>query len=50
MAGGEALKADFEPKAKVADVISLGADRPALSVVQGIQLDRSRDALLTVFG
>jgi ribonucleoside-diphosphate reductase alpha chain len=50
MAGGEALKADFEPKAKVADVISLGADRPALSVVQGIQLDRSRDALLTDFG
>ncbi|MFN3814577.1 ribonucleoside-diphosphate reductase subunit alpha [Brevundimonas sp.] len=50
MAGGEALKADFEPKVKVADVISLGADRPALSVVQGIQLDRSRDALLTDFG
>jgi len=50
MAGGEALKADFDPKAKTADVISLGADRPALSVVQGIQLDRSRDALLTDFG
>ncbi|GAD59496.1 LOW QUALITY PROTEIN: ribonucleotide reductase of class Ia (aerobic), alpha subunit [Brevundimonas abyssalis TAR-001] len=31
-------------------MISLGADRPALSVVQGIQLDRSRDALLTDFG
>ncbi|MFN3535860.1 MAG: ribonucleoside-diphosphate reductase subunit alpha [Brevundimonas sp.] len=50
MAGGEALKVDLEPKVKVADVISLGADRPALSVVQGIQLDRSRDALLTDFG
>ncbi|MBA3999676.1 ribonucleoside-diphosphate reductase subunit alpha [Brevundimonas sp.] len=50
MAGGEALKADFEPKVKMAEVISLGADRPALSVVQGIQLDRSRDALLTDFG
>lgn len=50
MAGGEALKADFEPKVKTAEVISLGADRPALSVVQGIQLDRSRDALLTDFG
>ncbi|MFN4297092.1 MAG: ribonucleoside-diphosphate reductase subunit alpha [Brevundimonas sp.] len=50
MAGGEALKADFDPKAKTADVISLGADRPALSVVQGIQLDRSRDTLLTDFG
>jgi ribonucleoside-diphosphate reductase alpha chain len=50
MAGGEALKADFEPEVKTAEVISLGADRPALSVVQGIQLDRSRDALLTDFG
>ncbi|MEH6664462.1 MAG: ribonucleoside-diphosphate reductase subunit alpha [Brevundimonas sp.] len=50
MAGGEALKADFEPKAKTAEVVNLTADRPALSVVQGIQLDRSRDALLTDFG
>ncbi|MFT4954472.1 MAG: ribonucleoside-diphosphate reductase alpha chain [Brevundimonas sp.] len=50
MAGGEALKADFEPKAKAAEVVNLAAERPALSVVQGIQLDRSRDALLTDFG
>ena len=50
MAGGEALKADFEPKAKTAEVVNLTAERPALSVVQGIQLDRSRDALLTDFG
>src|SRR5688572_30387016 len=50
MAGGEALKAEFGPGAKTAEVVSLGAERPQLSVVQGVQLDRSRDALLTDFG
>jgi ribonucleoside-diphosphate reductase alpha chain len=50
MAGGEALKADFGPGEKTAEVVNLAAERPALSVVQGIQLDRSRDALLTDFG
>ncbi|MBF0665769.1 MAG: ribonucleoside-diphosphate reductase subunit alpha [Brevundimonas sp.] len=46
MAGGEALKTvDFQSVA-AADA----ADRPHLSVVPSIQLDRSRDALLTEFG
>ncbi|MBU1384171.1 MAG: ribonucleoside-diphosphate reductase subunit alpha [Alphaproteobacteria bacterium] len=46
MAGGEALKTvDFQSVA-AAD----GADRPVLKVVPSIQLDRSRDDLLTDFG
>ena len=50
MAGGEALKAEFGSEAKTAEVVNLGAERPQLSVVKGVQLDRSRDALLTDFG
>ena len=46
MAGGEALKTvEFQPVA--------GGDaalRPQLSVVRSLQLDRSRDDLLTEFG
>src|SRR5690606_30349554 len=46
MAGGEALKTvDFQSVA-AADA----ADRPHLTVVPSIQIDRSRDALLTDFG
>ena len=46
MAGGEALKTvDFQSVA-AADA----AERPHLSVVPSIQIDRSRDALLTDFG
>jgi ribonucleoside-diphosphate reductase alpha chain len=46
MAGGEAVKtAEFQT---VADVDA--TPRPQLSVVKSIQLDRSRDALLTEFG
>ena len=46
MAGGEALKTvDFQSVA-AADA----ADRPHLKVVPSIQIDRSRDALLTDFG
>jgi len=46
MAGGEAVKtAEFQTVADV-DV----TPRPQLSVVKSIQLDRSRDALLTEFG
>ncbi len=46
MAGGEALKTvDFQSVA-AADA----ADRPHLKVVPSIQIDRSRDALLTEFG
>ncbi len=46
MAGGEALKTvDFQTVA-AADA----ADRPVLKVVPSIQLDRSRDDLLTDFG
>ncbi|MDY6924022.1 MAG: ribonucleoside-diphosphate reductase subunit alpha [Pseudomonadota bacterium] len=46
MAGGEALKTvDFQ-SVTAAD----GADRPVLKVVPSIQLDRSRDDLLTDFG
>lgn len=46
MAGGEAVKtAEFQT---VADVDT--TPRPQLSVVKSIQLDRSRDALLTEFG
>jgi len=46
MAGGEALKTvDFQSVA-AADA----ADRPVLKVVPSIQLDRSRDDLLTDFG
>lgn len=46
MAGGEALKTvDFQSVA-AADP----AERPHLSVVPSIQIDRSRDALLTDFG
>lgn len=50
MAGGEALKAEFGPGAKTVEAAGLDADRPQLSVVKGVQLDRSRDALLTDFG
>ena len=46
MAGGEALKTvEFQSVAS-ADT----ADRPLLSVVPSLQLDRSRDDLLTAFG
>ena len=46
MAGGEALKtADFTAVSPVGT-----PERPHLTVVTGIQLDRSRDALLTDFG
>src|SRR5690606_6603226 len=50
MAGGEALKAGFGPEAGTAEVVNLSAERPSLSVVTGVQLDRSRDAFLTDFG
>ena len=46
MAGGEALKTvDFQSVAAAE-----AAERPHLSVVPSIQIDRSRDALLTEFG
>jgi ribonucleoside-diphosphate reductase alpha chain len=46
MAGGEALKTvDFETAASAE-----GGARPHLSLVPSIQIDRSRDALLTDFG
>lgn len=46
MAGGEALKTvEFQSVAAVDT-----ADRPLLSVVPSLQLDRSRDDLLTAFG
>ena len=46
MAGGEALKIeDFGAQAPAQT-----AERPQLTVVRGLELDRSRDALLTDFG
>ena len=46
MAGGEALKTvDFQTVAAAE-----AADRPQLKVVPSIQIDRSRDDLLTAFG
>jgi ribonucleoside-diphosphate reductase alpha chain len=46
MAGGEAVKtAEFQTVAEVE-----ATPKPQLSVVKSIQLDRSRDALLTEFG
>ncbi|MBX9575249.1 MAG: ribonucleoside-diphosphate reductase subunit alpha [Caulobacteraceae bacterium] len=46
MAGGEAVKtAEFQTVAEVE-----ATPKPQLSVVRSIQLDRSRDALLTEFG
>ena len=46
MAGGEALKtADFQGVA-----VTPASDRPHLTVVKSVQVDRSRDALLTDFG
>ena len=46
MAGGEALKTVEFQSVAAADT----ADRPLLSVVPSLQLDRSRDDLLTAFG
>jgi len=46
MAGGEALKTVEFQSVATADT----ADRPVLSVVPSLQLDRSRDDLLTAFG
>lgn len=46
MAGGEALKTVEFQSVATADT----ADRPQLSVVPSLQLDRSRDDLLTAFG
>jgi ribonucleoside-diphosphate reductase alpha chain len=46
MAGGEALKTVEFQSVATADT----ADRPLLSVVPSLQLDRSRDDLLTAFG
>jgi ribonucleoside-diphosphate reductase alpha chain len=46
MAGGEALKTvEFQSVARAET-----PERPQLTVVRGVQLDRSRDALLTDFG
>ena len=46
MAGGEALKT----VELGADGAAWTSDRPHLTVVKGIELDRSRDDLLTEFG
>jgi ribonucleoside-diphosphate reductase alpha chain len=46
MAGGEALKVEGAMAAEKTST----PDKPRLSVVQGLKLDRSRDALLTDFG
>ena len=48
MIGGEALKRNEISAEPAAEVVAF--DRPQLSLVRKIEVDRSRDALLTEFG